>query len=146
MKINKKSIIFIILTIFVIFITPIQSRASTEKTSSLTSAKSFTEYTINLASMDPIENPNLYNPNNGSGGDTSVIIDKANQIIGTIATVGVVISVITIAILGIKFMLGSVEEKAEYKKSMIPYIIGCVLLFASSSIIVVLTKLLQFNV
>ena len=31
-------------------------------------------------------------------------------------------------------MLGSLEEKAEYKKTMMPYIIGAVLVFAASAI------------
>mgnify|MGYP000776194846 len=31
-------------------------------------------------------------------------------------------------------MLGSTEEKAEYKKSMLPYVIGAVFVFASSAI------------
>ena len=32
------------------------------------------------------------------------------------------------AIIGLKFMFGSIEEKAEYKKSLFPYVVGCVLL------------------
>ena len=32
-------------------------------------------------------------------------------------------------------MLGSVEEKAEYKKTMIPYVIGAILLFATSNLL-----------
>ena len=38
-------------------------------------------------------------------------------------------------ILGIKYMIGSVEEKAEYKKTMMPYIIGTTILFAASTIV-----------
>lgn len=61
-----------------------------------------------------------------------------NVIIGTIQVFGSFISVITLIIIGIKFMLGSVEEKAEYKKSMFPYIIGAILLFATTNIAKVL--------
>ncbi len=32
-------------------------------------------------------------------------------------------------------MIGSAEEKAEYKKTMIPYIIGAILIFASTTIV-----------
>ena len=35
---------------------------------------------------------------------------------------------------GIKYMMGSAEEKAEYKKVMLPYIIGAVLIFAGVNI------------
>ena len=31
-------------------------------------------------------------------------------------------------------MMGSVEEKADYKKSMIPYLVGAILIFAASAL------------
>lgn len=34
-------------------------------------------------------------------------------------------------ILGIKYMMGSAEERANYKRSMIPFVIGAILLFAA---------------
>ena len=37
-------------------------------------------------------------------------------------------------ILGIKYMLGSLEERASYKRSMLPYIVGAVLLFGGVNI------------
>ena len=45
--------------------------------------------------------------------------------------------------MGIKYMLGSVEEKADYKKDMIPYLIGAVLLFAITVIVKVLQQIGQ---
>ena len=56
------------------------------------------------------------------------------QIADIITTVGIVVAVIVILILGIKYMMGSAEEKADYKKSMIPYLVGAVLIFAASTI------------
>ena len=56
------------------------------------------------------------------------------KIMGIIQTVGVVLAVLVLMILGVKYMMGSAEEKAEYKKTMIPYIIGAVLIFAASTI------------
>lgn len=52
-----------------------------------------------------------------------------NQIVTIISTIASIISVIVLIVLGIKYMMGSVEEKAEYKKAFIPYIIGAFLLF-----------------
>ena len=49
-----------------------------------------------------------------------------------ISIVGVVLSVVVLMIIGIKYMMGSAEEKAEYKKTMIPYIVGAALIFAAS--------------
>ena len=45
------------------------------------------------------------------------------------------VAVVILLVLGIKYMMGSAEEKAEYKKSMIPYIVGAVLIFASTTIV-----------
>ena len=59
----------------------------------------------------------------------------ANNIIGVIRAVGIIIAVVILLILGIKYMMGSAEEKADYKKSMIPYIVGAVLIFAGSTLV-----------
>ena len=56
----------------------------------------------------------------------------ANSIVGIIRTVGTFISVGALMIIGIKYMMGSAEEKASYKKTMIPYTIGCFVLFGAS--------------
>ncbi len=56
------------------------------------------------------------------------------KVIGILQVVGIIISVVCLMILGIKYMMGSAEEKAEYKKSFLPYLIGAVLLFAASAL------------
>ena len=55
-----------------------------------------------------------------------------NNLLFVIRTVGIVLSVVVLAVIGIKYMMGSPEEKSEYKKSMMPYIIGAALIFAAS--------------
>ena len=70
-------------------------------------------------------------PKESNGANTAENI--GNQIIGIIQVVGIIISVAVLMILGIKYMMGSAEEKAEYKKTFIPYIIGAVLLFAAAA-------------
>ena len=62
------------------------------------------------------------------------IQSAGNSIISILQTVGVVLSVVVLMIIGIKYMMGSAEEKAEYKKSMMPYVIGAALIFASSAL------------
>ncbi len=57
-----------------------------------------------------------------------------NTMITVITTIGIVISVVMLIIIGIKYMMGSTSEKAEYKKSLIPYVIGAGILFSASSI------------
>lgn len=67
-------------------------------------------------------------------GESQKIRDVGNQIIGIIQAIGTVVAVVVLMILGIKYMLGSVDEKAEYKKSMLPYVIGAASLLAASTI------------
>ena len=62
------------------------------------------------------------------------IKDLGNKVIGILQTVGVVLSVVILVILGIKYMMGSAEEKADYKKTMIPYIIGAACIFLAPTI------------
>lgn len=56
------------------------------------------------------------------------------KIFGGIQVFGVVASVLILAILGVKYMMASPDGKAEYKSSMIPYIVGAVLIFGASTI------------
>ena len=71
-------------------------------------------------------------PNSGNG--SIQIVSVGNKIMGIIQVVGILAAVIILMVLGIKYMMGSAEEKAEYKKTMIPYIIGAVLIFAAATI------------
>ncbi len=58
--------------------------------------------------------------------------EMAGNLLGILQVVGSVISVIVLIIIGIRYMTGSASERAEYKKSMIPYLIGAVLLFSGT--------------
>ena len=66
--------------------------------------------------------------------DTTGIQNIGNQIVTIVSTIGSIVSVIVLVVLGIKYMMGSAEEKAEYKKTLLPYIIGAGLVFAASAI------------
>lgn len=55
------------------------------------------------------------------------IQDFGGKILGIVQTIGVVVAVIIIVVVGVKYLMGSAEEKAEYKKTMIPYIVGAAL-------------------
>lgn len=44
---------------------------------------------------------------------------------------GICVAVIIAGILGIKFMIGSVEEKAQVKDALVPFIIGCIVVFGA---------------
>ena len=67
-------------------------------------------------------------------GDNSGLVSKANNIMGLIRNIAIIASVIILMVLGVKYMLGSVEEKADYKKSFMPLIIGIILVVSATSI------------
>lgn len=88
-----------------------------------------TSISLNVLALTPSE---IIGNTNVSG--TSEISAVGKSIVGILQTVGIVISVVILIILGIKYMMGSAEEKADYKKSMIPYIVGAALIFAASAL------------
>lgn len=81
--------------------------------------------------QDPIENPDSWKPTIGA---ETELAEKAGTVLGIINVIGIVCSIIFLIILGIKYMLGSVEEKAEYKKAIIPYIVGFFLLVSATTL------------
>ena len=79
---------------------------------------------------------------NGNGNvQTNDLTKVGNNIVTIIQVVGIVIAVIVLLVIGIKYMMGSASEKAEYKKTMIPYIVGAVLISAGTSLVRVIYSL-----
>ena len=72
--------------------------------------------------------------------NNSQAIRIGNVIVWLVRTVGESIAIIMLIVIGIKYVLGSVEEKAEYKQSMWPYIIGAVLIFAGAALTDIIYK------
>jgi len=62
------------------------------------------------------------------------IVNYTNIIATIIRNVGIVLSVAILTVLGIKYLTGSIEEKADFKKSAIPYVVGAIVLFGASGI------------
>lgn len=83
--------------------------------------------------VDP--NGIISNMNNVNNVDTSGISTIGGQIANILSTIGIIVGVIVLLVLGIKYMMGSTSEKAEYKKTMIPYLVGIVLLLGASGIV-----------
>lgn len=57
--------------------------------------------------------------------------DIINTVIGLLQVAGTGIAVVVVSFLGIKYLLASPSEKADTKKSILPIVIGCVLLFGA---------------
>ena len=68
----------------------------------------------------------------GTANDTKAIQQAGKNIVGVLQAVGIVLSVIMLSVIGIKYLMGSAEEKADYKKSLMPYVVGAALIFTAS--------------
>ena len=88
--------------------------------------------------------PETYEPDSLDSADNADTLKNiGNDIIGFLQIVGSILSVVVLVVLGIKYMMGSVEERAEYKKSMEPYVLGAVLVFAITNILGIIAKISQ---
>ena len=79
------------------------------------------------------------------GLDEGVIQELSNTVYNILFILGIVIAVIWGLVIAIKFITGSVEEKAEVKKTLIPYVAGCVVLFGAFTIWKLVVTILQSN-
>ena len=85
--------------------------------------------------------PNYYKPSDVQTWKETPAIEIGSKIVGVVMIIGTIVAVATLIVLGIKYMIGSVEEKAEYKKSMIPYLIGAVMVFSISTFLTIIMNM-----
>lgn len=64
-------------------------------------------------------------------------------IIGTIQVVGTGIAVIMLLYIAIKYMIAAPSEKAEYKKTALSFVIGAVILFATTGLLELIKKVME---
>ena len=62
--------------------------------------------------------------------DENKLADTSSYIYNILLFAGMAAAVI----LGIKFMIGSAEEKAQIKDALIPFVIGCIVIFGAFGI------------
>ena len=88
---------------------------------------------------DVISDTNYYTQiNDINSSDAQRVEETISKVLSIITNIGMIVSVIIPAVIGVKYMIGSVEERAEYKKDMIPYLVGSVLIFGISIIVKIL--------
>ena len=85
--------------------------------------------TISFATLRPSE----IDGNTTIAGEPE-ITTLAENVLGVIDLGGTVLAIVVIIIIGIQYMKASLEQKAQYKEKLIPYAIGCLLLFAAPKI------------
>lgn len=88
---------------------------------------------------DVISDTNYYTQiNDINSSDAQRVEETISKVLSIITNIGMIVSAIIPAVIGVKYMIGSVEERAEYKKDMIPYLVGSVLIFGISIIVKIL--------
>ena len=75
--------------------------------------------------------------------NTFALQSGSSILYNVLLTIGIAVALIWGLVLGIKFVTGSLEEKAETKKGLIPYVVGCVIIFGAFGIWRLVVTLLQ---
>lgn len=75
--------------------------------------------------------------------DQDALSNFSKTMYNILLAIGVVVAVIVGAIIGIKLMTSSIEEKAEAKKLLVPYIVGCAVVFGGFGIWKIVVTMLQ---
>ncbi len=77
------------------------------------------------------------NTNITIGGTTAIRSSEGmtRRLLGIVQAIGSVISVLALVIIGIRYMFSSLEERAQMKGVLIYYVIGAILVFATSSLL-----------
>lgn len=135
MKIISKRVLICVVTIIVLFVNSPVLTARQE----INAGGGGGTYDDNVETNPDYFRPNSSLENNGK------LVAKISIILGIINAVGIVCSVIMIIVLGLKYMTGSIEEKAEYKRTIPIYLLGAALLFSSTTIPNIIYKLKLFS-
>ena len=119
-----KIILLLLISILLIFSIPIYSNASGETEKStldtiISSGDSFLDAGNDSLASTPSE---------------SSLKKLSNTVSGILLTIAVAVTLISAAVMGINFVVQSVEDKAKIKESMIPWIIGIFISFGAYGI------------
>lgn len=121
---TMKIIILSLVSIVLIFSRPIYSKASGETDNStldsiISSGNSF----LDAGNSSLVSTP-----------DESKLQNLSNTVSGILLTIAVGVTLISAVVMGINFVIQSVEDKAKIKESMVPWIIGIVISFGAYGI------------
>lgn len=110
----RKSIVGILLIIFILLIIPNQTDAS-------------------IAGVNPDDFKNIAVEEDLAG--------SLGDIIGIVQIVGVAVSVIACIVMGIRYVLSTTEDRADIKKKLIPFVIGAIIFFGATGILRLIASL-----
>lgn len=82
-------------------------------------------------------------------GNTNEVINKGNveitakSVYNIVLTIGIIVAVVMAIVLGIQYITASVEGQAKIKERILPFIIGCAIMFGAFAIWKILVDALQ---
>lgn len=79
--------------------------------------------------------PGIYSVGEPTVAEAKAVFNIGEKAMGTIRNIAVIVAVVTIGIIGLRYMFGSVDQKAEYKATMLPWVIGLTLVAMITSIL-----------
>lgn len=74
------------------------------------------------------------NKGNKSVLNSASIKSVSDNLFSIFSTVGLALVLVVGVVLGIQFMMGSIEEKVKVKEALIPYVIGAIVIFGAIGI------------
>ena len=85
--------------------------------------------------------------NNGENGgnviNNDALKEGSNTLYNVLLVIGIAVAFIWGIVLGIQFITGTLGEKADVKKNLIVYLVGCVIIFGAFGIWKLLLQLLE---
>lgn len=74
---------------------------------------------------------------------TSKVTKAGGSVLAVVQVIGISVGVIMLIIMGIKYMISSIDEKANIKEKLIPYVIGAVIMFGGTGILTIIANFAQ---
>lgn len=84
--------------------------------------------------------PYQYDPQKGTIDEESKasLKSKVGVVLRWLRVIASIVSVVALMIIGIKYIIGSVEQKAKYKETLYPYVVGCLIFGLGTNIVTVI--------
>lgn len=73
--------------------------------------------------------------------NTTVLKSTSDYIYNTLLAIAIIVAVIVAMVLGIQFMVASADEKAKVKEALMPFVVGCIVVFGSFTIWKIVIKI-----
>lgn len=66
--------------------------------------------------------------------DTNALKSTSDYIYNALLAVAIMVAVVVAMVLGIQFMAASADEKAKVKEALMPFVVGCIVVFGAFTI------------